>query len=93
MPLTPHEYQAALLAEYQYTLAADPASEPPPGLDPGIAAVARRLAAAPVGAAPAPTFVAALESRLGLAPVSPPTVVSPRRLRRSGTMPPVTRAG
>ncbi|MFN8538175.1 MAG: kelch repeat-containing protein [Thermomicrobiales bacterium] len=62
--------QIALLADYERTLATDPAATPPPALDPGLATVARLLGrelggAQPTRAAtPDAAFKAALRQRL-----------------------------
>lgn len=64
--------QADLLAAYQAALANDPEATVPSGLDPQIAALARRLVNLRSGESPAPTFVTALARRLAL----PPTVAA-----------------
>lgn len=65
--MTDERQQAELLVVYQNALTRDPAAPAPKGLDPEIAALARRIAMLPAGDDPAPTFVDALADRLALA--------------------------
>lgn len=64
--MTDEQHQAELLADYQHALTRDPAAPAPQGLDPHVAALARRIAALPAGDDPAPTFIDALADRLAL---------------------------